>query len=279
MSDLAAFVRAYPRLFVLTGAGLSTDSGIPDYRDGEGRWKRSSPVTLQEFLRADAVRRRYWARSMIGWPIMSGARPNAAHRALAQLQAAGHVRQLVTQNVDELHQRAGSVDVVELHGSIARVGCLDCGTELSRAALQGMLEAANPAHRCLSAAAAPDGDADVEPAALAEFEVPACPHCGGLLKPSVVFFGENVPRPRVDTAMRALEEADAMLVVGSSLMVYSGYRFCEHAQRLGKPIAAINLGRTRADHLLSLKVERPCAEGLGDLVAALEAQRLRAETV
>lgn len=279
MSDLAAFVRAHPRLFLLTGAGLSTDSGIPDYRDGEGRWKRSSPVTLQEFMRSDAVRRRYWARSMIGWPIMSGARPNAAHLALAQLQAAGHVRQLVTQNVDGLHQCAGSVDVVELHGSIARVGCLNCGVDVSRADLQCALEAANPAHRRLSATAAPDGDADIEPEQLDGFVVPACPHCGGLLKPNVVFFGENVPRPRVDAAMRALEEADAMLVVGSSLMVYSGYRFCEHAQRLGKPIAAINLGRTRADHLLSLKVERPCAEGLGDLVAALEAQRLRVETV
>lgn len=276
MHDLAAFVRAHQRLFVLTGAGISTGSGIPGYRDDEGRWTRAAPITLQEFMRSTAARRRYWARSLIGWPVIAGSRPNAAHRALAQLQGEGCVYRLVTQNVDGLHQRAGSVDVVELHGSIASVGCLDCGAESPRREVQRVLEAANPVYRHLPAATAPDGDADLDAAALEGFEVPTCARCGGLLKPSVVFFGENVPRARVASAMRALEEADAMLVVGSSLMVYSGYRFCEHAHRIGKPVAAINLGRTRADHLFNVKVERPCAESLSELVTALSASRLSA---
>jgi NAD-dependent SIR2 family protein deacetylase len=279
MSDLAGFVRTHPRLFVLTGAGVSTGSGIPDYRDDAGRWKRKAPVTLQDFMRSAAVRRRYWARSMIGWPVIAQARPNVAHHALAGLEAAGHVYRLVTQNVDGLHQRAGSVDVVELHGSVARVGCLDCGAEFSRLDVQHWLEAANPAYRTLSAAAAPDGDADLDTDALAEFDVPACTRCGGILKPSVVFFGDGVPRPRVVATMEALGEADAMLVAGSSLMTYSGYRFCEHAHRIGKPIAAINLGRTRADHLFSVKVERPCADVLVDVVRLLNSAGPRIEAV
>lgn len=269
MSDIARFVRTHPRLFVLTGAGISTGSGIPDYRDHDGSWKRKAPVTLQEFMRSAAARRRYWVRSMIGWPVLATARPNAAHHALVRLQAAGHVHRLVTQNVDGLHQCAGSVDVVELHGSVARVGCIDCGAECSRLDVQQRLEAANPAYRALPAVAAPDGDADFDPAVLDGFAVPACVRCGGILKPCVVFFGDNVPRPRVESTLRALEQADAMLVVGSSLMTYSGYRFCEHAHGIGKPIAAINLGRTRADHLFSVKVERPCAEALADLVQML----------
>jgi NAD-dependent SIR2 family protein deacetylase len=189
------------------------------------------------------------------------------------------VHRLVTQNVDGLHQCAGNTDVVELHGSLARVGCVECGAELTRLDVQERLEAANPSYRNLSAATAPDGDADLDQNALDAFEVPACPRCGGVLKPCVVFFGDSVPRARVDATMRALEEADAMLVVGSSLMTYSGYRFCEHAHRLGKPIAAINLGRTRADALLSVKVERSCAAVLAALVASLDHAGPVVETV
>lgn len=270
MPDLARIVHAHPRLFVLTGAGVSTDSGIPDYRDDAGSWKRKAPVTLQEFMRSAAARRRYWARSMVGWPVIAQVRPNAAHGAIVRLEAAGRVHRLVTQNVDGLHQCAGSTDVVELHGSLARVGCVECGAEATRLDVQERLEAANPSYRNLSAATAPDGDADLDQDALDAFEVPACTRCGGLLKPCVVFFGDSVPRARVDATMRALEEADAMLVVGSSLMTYSGYRFCEHAHRLGKPIAAINLGRTRADALLSVKVERSCAAVLAGLVDSLD---------
>jgi NAD-dependent SIR2 family protein deacetylase len=268
---LCRFVREHPRLFVLTGAGVSTGSGIPDYRDAEGRWKRTPPVTLQNFLRSADVRRRYWARSMSGWPVVAGARPNAAHEALARLESAGHVQRLVTQNVDGLHQRAGSVRVIELHGSIAAVTCVDCRAEVSRSRVQQMLESANSRHCCALATAAPDGDADLERIALDAFEVPACPCCGGMLKPDVVFFGDTVPRHRVDAAMDALEQADAMLVAGSSLMLYSAYRFCERAQRTHKAIAAVNLGRTRADHLLRLKLERPCGEALAELVRLLSA--------
>ena len=271
LATLQDFVERHPRLFVLTGAGISTDSGIPGYRDENGAWKRSPPVTLQEFLGSIASRQRYWARSTVGWPVVAQAQPNAAHRALAQLEAAQHVRTLVTQNVDGLHQRAGSGDVIELHGSIGQVACLDCGTHHTRASIQQTLIDENPALLDVIAEPAADGDAHLEWHDLGSFRVPACPSCGGLLKPAVVFFGENVPKPRVEAATRALDAADAVLVVGSSLMVYSGYRFCVWAQKMGKPIAAINLGRTRADPLLSLKVEAPCGDALAALAASLVA--------
>jgi NAD-dependent SIR2 family protein deacetylase len=267
LDDLHDFVARHPRLFVLTGAGISIDSGIPGYRDEHGQWMRSQPIQLQEFLASEHARRRYWARSMVGWPVVGQAQPNAAHRALARLETAGRLARLVTQNVDGLHQRAGSAGVIELHGSIGGVSCLDCGAEHSRAAIQQSLEADNLALADAVAAPAADGDAHLEWHDLDAFRIPACPHCGGLLKPSVVFFGESVPRARVDAAARALEDADAMLVVGSSLMVYSGYRFCVWADKMRKPIAAVNLGRTRADALLSLKVEARCADALMALAA------------
>ncbi len=266
---LARFVRAHPRLLVLTGAGVSTASGIPDYRDVEGQWKRTPPLSHQEFLRSELARRRYWARSLIGWPRVAAARPNAAHRALARLESAGCVHTLLTQNVDGLHQRAGSRGIIELHGSLERVLCLDCGEVLPRAAVQRILEAQNPAFLSLPAGLAPDGDADVALADLDDFRVPECLRCGGLLKPDVVFFGAGVPPARVDAALQALASADALLVVGSSLMVYSGYRFCLAAQEMEKPVAAINLGRTRADELLQLKIVAPCAVVLAELARAL----------
>ncbi len=264
---LADFVDAHPRLFVLTGAGVSTGSGIPGYRDRDGQWQRKQPVTHQDFLGSEAVRKRYWARSLLGFRVMADAAPNAAHTALAQLERAGRIGQLVTQNVDGLHQRAGSARVTELHGSIHEVVCMDCGARESRRAVQLRLEAANLPYLAFTAATAPDGDADLEDADFEAFSLPACAHCGGLLKPDVVFYGASVPRDRADAAMAALLEADAVLVAGSSLMVYSGYRFCERAQAVAKPIAAINLGRTRADALLSLKVPGDCAEVLGAVAA------------
>ena len=270
MSDpLHRFVRQHARLFVLSGAGVSTASGIPDYRDAEGRWKRNPPVNVRDFVGSTAVRRRYWARSLIGWPVIERARPNPAHEALARLQAASYVRGLVTQNVDGLHQSAGSEDVIELHGSISHVVCIECAYGMRRSEVQRWLQAANPSYTRSSTAVAPDGDADVDPVDWDDFKVPDCPRCGGILKPDVVFFGDTVPRGRVAAAMEALEQASAMLVVGSSLMLYSGYRFCEAAHRMRKPIAAINLGCTRGDHLFEIKIERPCAEVLMNLARRL----------
>jgi NAD-dependent SIR2 family protein deacetylase len=268
VAALAQFVRRHPRLFVLSGAGVSTASGIPGYRDARGRWMRSPPVLLQDFLRSASVRERYWARSMAGWPLVAGARPNAAHHALARLQTAGYLGRLVTQNVDGLHQQAGTAEVIELHGNLASAVCLDCGACCSRDALQRRLETDNPGHVDAAAAAAADGDAEIAWQA-GSFRVPDCTHCGGTLKPSVIFFGEGVPRARVTAVLQALEEADALLVVGSSLMVYSGYRFCLRAAEIGKPIAAVNLGQTRADALLSLKLDCPCAQALPALLERL----------
>jgi len=269
VDDLAAFVQAHPRLVVLTGAGCSTESGIPDYRDEDGQWKRPAPMRYQLFTAEHAARQRYWARSMIGWPRMAAARPGAAHRALARLEAVGLVSLLVTQNVDGLHHAAGSTRVVDLHGRIDAVRCLACRTPLTRAAMQQALLQANPAWRHLQAHTAPDGDAYLEGVDFSTFEVPACPACGGVLKSDVVFFGENVPRERVDTALQALARADALLVAGSSLMVYSGYRFVRAAADAGQPVALVNLGRTRADELAALKLEQPVGAALSELAHRL----------
>ncbi|MEY4933034.1 MAG: hypothetical protein RLZZ403_1354 [Pseudomonadota bacterium] len=262
LEALRAFLERHPRLFVLTGAGCSTDSGIPDYRDADGAWKRKPPVTFQAFMNEPGVRHRYWARSFIGWRWFGRARPNGAHEALARMESHGRIEKLVTQNVDRLHQAAGSRDVIDLHGRMDQMVCMGCGQRVDRRPFQLQLLARNPSWAHLDAGVAPDGDADLEGHDFSAFHVPACEQCGGLLKPDVVFFGEKVPAERVAEAMAALERADAMLVVGSSLMVYSGFRFALAAQKLGKPIAAINLGRTRADDLLSLKVSQSCAEAL-----------------
>jgi NAD-dependent SIR2 family protein deacetylase len=275
--DLAAFVRAHPRLLVLTGAGCSVASGIPEYRDHEGAWKSRPPVRFAEFVSSAAARRRYWGRSMVGWERVAAARPARVHHALASLERGGHVEALVTQNVDALHQRAGSRRVVDLHGRLDRVECLECGGRLDRADVQALLRAwnrgfAGPLGAAAAGPARPDGDAQVE-ADFSSFRVPDCPSCGGILKPGVVFFGENVPRTRVEAALGALAKADALLVVGSSLMVFSGYRFCLAARAMGKPVAAVNLGRTRADDLLAMKVVSDCGSALAALADALACPR------
>jgi NAD-dependent SIR2 family protein deacetylase len=263
---LSEFIERHARLFILTGAGCSTESGIPDYRDAEGGWKRTAPVMFQAFMGDAAIRRRYWARSLVGWRRLRAARPNDAHRALACLQQHDRVEALVTQNVDRLHQIAGSADAIDLHGRIDMVRCMDCQVRRARDELQADLLRLNPAWAELDAATAPDGDADLEALDFSGFQVPVCELCGGVLKPDVVFFGESVPPDRVRTAMLHLMQADAMLVVGSSLMVYSGYRFAQAAALAGKPIAAVNLGRTRADPLLTLKVTRHCSGALAFLL-------------
>lgn len=267
IEGLVAFAEAFPRLAVLTGAGVSTDSGIPDYRGEDGRWKHRRPVMYQDFVHSETVRRRYWGRSVVGWRRVDAARPGAAHRALARLEGSGRVRHLITQNVDGLHQRGGSRAVTDLHGRLDTVECLDCGAYLDRDTFQTRLEALNPDWAPAGRTVRPDGDADLPAADYERFAVPACGHCGGILKPAVVFFGENVPRPRVAGAMDHLAEADALLVVGSSLMVFSGYRFVREAVRLGKPVALVNRGRTRADEEVGLKLDASCGQALAELAA------------
>jgi len=261
--QLRRWIDGHRRVFVLTGAGCSTASGIPDYRDENGEWKRRPPVMFQAFRTDAAVYRRYWARAFAGWTRFSAAAPGAAHRALAAWERAGTLSRLVTQNVDSLHQRAGSRAVIDLHGRLDVVVCLGCRARTSREAVQATLAAAN-AGWAAAASAAPDGDADIADASIASFAPPACENCGGLLKPDVVFFGENVPPARYEDARAALANADALLVAGSSLMVYSGYRFALQARDAGQPIAIVNRGRTRADDLAGLKIE-------ADVGAALSA--------
>ena len=267
---LAAFLERYPRALVMTGAGLSTASGIPDYRDRDGVRRGRVPIQGPEFRRSLDVQRRYWARSMVGWPIMAGAAPNAGHHALAALEQHGRFASLLTQNVDGLHQRAGSRDVLELHGNVHGVVCLHCHARFSRAFVQTLLNEANPELAGVLATPLPDGDAAIEPDSLTGFHLPGCIDCGGALCPDVVFFGDGIPPARTATALARMEAADALLVVGSSLMVYSGFRFCRMAQASGKPIAAVNLGRTRADDMLALKLEVSAERLLPHVAAALE---------
>ena len=255
---------------VLTGAGISTPSGIPDYRDSNGVRRGRQPMMYQEFLSAPESRRRYWARAMLGWPRVRQAQPNAAHEALASLQSQGRISGLITQNVDTLHDQAGSPDVIELHGSLHRVLCLDCGQRSERDAIQRLMETQNPYLSGVDAVQAPDGDTLLDPAFEARFRVPQCPHCSSeRMKPDVVFFGENVAQPTAARAMAAAENASGMLVVGSSLMAYSAFRLCRVITDRGKPLLAINLGKTRADDLLSLKIEGSC-----EALLPLLAQRL-----
>ncbi|MBV4488374.1 NAD-dependent protein deacetylase [Pseudomonas sp. SWRI153] len=258
------------KFVVLTGAGISTPSGIPDYRDSDGVRRGRQPMMYQEFLSAPQSRRRYWARAMLGWPRVRQARPNAAHQALATLQQRGRISDLITQNVDALHDQAGSHDVIELHGSLHRVLCLDCGQRSQRDEIQRQMETQNPYLNGVDAVQAPDGDTLLDPAFEARFQVPQCPHCSGeRMKPDVVFFGENVAQATAARAMAAAESAAGMLVVGSSLMAYSAFRLCRTIADRGKPLMAINLGKTRADDLLDLKIEGSCEELLPWLVEKL----------
>jgi NAD-dependent SIR2 family protein deacetylase len=256
---LRAWLAPRERVFVLTGAGISTASGIPDYRDATGEWKRPAPVTYQAFVQHASTRARYWARALVGWSSFAGARPNAAHEALARWERdTGRLSMLLTQNVDALHEKAGSQRVVDLHGRLDAVRCLDCGHRLPRDDVQRRMVDDNPGWARLHARAGPHGDADLADADFDAFRIPPCPVCGGMLKPDVVFFGETVPRERVELAHAALRSSDAMLVVGSSLMVYSGYRFARMAHEAGVPLAILTRGVTRADDLASLKLEADC---------------------
>jgi len=256
--QLTRFLEANPRVVVLSGAGISASSGIPTYRDGAGVWRHSKPVTHQEFLQDAARRQRYWARSMAGWPAIRDARPSAGHRALSELERAGNISLLITQNVDRLHQRAGSQQVIDLHGRLDRVSCLDCGTFYDRQAIQQLLMRDNVSPSYKRTSARPDGDADLPDDYVDSFTPPSCKNCCGLLMPDVVFFGGTVPKPRVASCMAAIEQSDALLAIGSSLQVYSGFRFCRHTIASGKPLAIINPGSTRADDLATLKIRQDC---------------------
>jgi NAD-dependent SIR2 family protein deacetylase len=268
VAQLRDFIAGHSRLAVLTGAGVSTESGIPDYRDASGAWKCAPPMQHQQFMASHAARQRYWARALVGFRTLHGARPGAAHLALARLEAAGVIHGIITQNVDGLHQKAGSRCVIDLHGRAEQVRCMGCGALRMRYDLHGELAERNPAWLAVEAEARPDGDAAVEQD-FSTFEVPGCRRCGiGIWKPDVVFFGDNVPRERVARARALVEEAEALLVVGSSLMVYSGYRFARQASHAGKPIACLNLGRTRGDAFYSLKLESPIGEVLGAVAAS-----------
>jgi NAD-dependent deacetylase sirtuin 4 len=251
------------RVVVLAGAGCSTDSGIPDYRGPNGSLRKRAPIQYGEFVRRPDARLRYWARSAIGWQRFSAARPNPAHGALARLEEGGIVRGVITQNVDGLHQAAGSRRVVELHGSLAFVRCMACGHRESRTNLQDRLLTLNGdwfdrltrASPPQGVKTAPDGDAELPEDAVAGFRVPVCDACGGMLKPDVVLFGENVPATTVDDAWGLFDEADVLLVVGSSLTVYSGRRFIYRAEKRGVPVGIVNMGPTRADDVAAAKVE------------------------
>lgn len=278
MNALVDLIRASERLVVLTGAGCSTESGIPDYRSPGGAWTRHKPIQYAAFVRSAEVRRLYWARSFRGWPRFEAARPNDAHRALAELEARGKVHQLITQNVDDLHQEAGSRAVVQLHGRNRLVVCLDCGGEWARGRVQERLAETNAEWldetnhlRGDEADFAPDGDANIGANVgsdlVGRFRVVECERCSGVLKPAVVFFGESVPREKVELAMTRVEEADAMLVAGSSLTVWSGFRFVKRAHERGLPIAIVNIGPTRGDDLATIKVESSLGRTLPELVA------------
>ena len=266
IDELHRFIEHNPRLFILTGAGCSTAAGLGDYRDKHGQWKRPQPITGQTFINDTLARKRYWARSAVGWPSFHSAQATAAHHALAQLQKLGFASTLVTQNVDELHQQAGHTNVIDLHGVLSTVSCLDCKASESRNDFQIRLLAANTWLSELSAAYAPDGDADLELDQLDSVSVPACQECNGVLKPDVVFFGENVDKHIVASALHKLSQADALLVAGSSLMVFSGFRFCRAAASNGQPIVIVNHGKTRADDMAALKVTGDIGENLDKLV-------------
>ncbi|HEX7718869.1 MAG TPA: NAD-dependent protein deacetylase, partial [Woeseiaceae bacterium] len=269
--SLAAFLGRHARLAVLTGAGCSTASGIPDYRDDAGNWKQRQPIQFAEFMTRSEVRRRYWAQSFHGWSRIAKARPNGAHAALATLEAAGRVAGLITQNVDNLHRAAGSRNVIDLHGVLHSTRCMQCDCRGSRQDFQHRLENLNPDWRTSVTSFGPDGDATLAAEHFEKFTIPECLHCGGIVKPDVVFFGESVPAERVALARQLVQESDALLVAGTSLMVFSGFRFARLAAECGKPIAILNRGKTRADEIASHRFSGDCSSLLELGVAALAA--------
>lgn len=258
---------------VLTGAGVSTDSGVPGYRDETGAWLGGAPMQFADFVGSPLARNRYWARSYAGFSRIHEADPNPAHNALARLEQAHHVALLVTQNVDSLHQRAGSKRVMDLHGRLDQVACLSCGRRVSRAWLQQLLSELNPTWDLRGGELRPDGDVELGEVDYSRFAVPACALCGGVLKPDVVFFGERVPPERHQRANTAIASAGLLLVVGSSLVVNSGFRLIRTATQLQVPVVVFNRGVTRADATATLKFEGNAGELLRQLLFHLAVDR------
>lgn len=266
--DTLADLVAAGGVLVLSGAGISTESGIPDYRGPSSTARRARPMTYQAFTGDPAARRRYWARSHLGWQLVGRAVPNRGHRAVAALQAAGLVSGVITQNVDGLHQAAGARDVTDLHGRLDRVRCLDCGRLSARGELHARLAAANASWHAIAAGINPDGDVDLPDSALDGFRPVDCDDCGGVLKPDVVFFGETVPTDRVTRCYELLAGSRSLLVLGSSLTVMSGHRFVLRAARDGCPVAIVNQGATRGDRYATVTIEAP----LGTVLPAVAAR-------
>lgn len=264
INQLAKLIRDRPAT-VLTGAGISVASGLPVYRDVNGNWVHSKPMDGPTFRSDITAQRRYWCRSFFGWPSFSRAQTNSVHNDIAALEQKGFLSTIITQNVDGLHQKAGSKNTVALHGNLSEVICLGCERISSRDELQRRLEAHNPDHAHLSVEQAPDGDALIDDSYISSFKLLACENCSGTLKPNVVFFGDNVPKARVQLCMNKLKQNKLLLCIGTSLMVYSGFRFCKAAQDAGIPIIIINDGRTRADDIASAKFGGECAVVMSSL--------------
>ncbi|XP_041971661.1 NAD-dependent protein deacylase Sirt4 [Aricia agestis] len=265
---LREFISRHEKLLVLTGAGISTESGIPDYRsEGVGLYARSNhkPVQYQEFVKSSKVRQRYWARNFVGWPRFSSIQPNNNHFAIRELEKKGKVTAIVTQNVDRLHQKAGSENVIELHGSGYLVKCLSCSYEICRHKLQEILDTRNPDIKNNFSMIRPDGDVELSKEDVEKFQPPTCPECRGPLKPDIVFFGDNVPKPRVELVRSHVSKSDAVFVLGSSLTVYSSYRIILQAKEENKKVVILNIGPTRADELADLKISTKCGDVLMEI--------------
>lgn len=257
------------KIWVLTGAGISAPSGIPTYRDDKGEWKSANPIQHNEFIQHESYRQRYWARSMVGWKLSGRAKPNAAHDAITALQNSGRISQLVTQNVDGLHRLAGTKQVIDLHGRLSEIKCLDCGEISKRSEYQPRLVKNNPELDNYKAEIRPDGDAHVEDFDMSKITIPPCKNCGGVLMPNVVFFGGIVPKARVEKAFSTLAESDCILVIGSSLKVFSGFRFPRWASQNNLPMYALNQGEMRGQELFDEIVSEHCEKALPILAREL----------
>nr|XP_027209944.1 NAD-dependent protein deacylase Sirt4-like [Penaeus vannamei]XP_027209945.1 NAD-dependent protein deacylase Sirt4-like [Penaeus vannamei] len=269
VDQMQEFVDNHRKIFVLTGAGISTESGIPDYRsEGVGLYATSNkrPVQFKTFMDSAKARQSYWARNYIGWPRFSTFQPNITHLTLAEWEKKGKIQCVVTQNVDRLHHKAGSTKVHELHGTAFNVICMSCSKMVDRHSFQSRLRILNPHMSSHSSEIRPDGDVELTEEEVNQFQVPPCKHCGGIMKPYIVFFGDNVPKDRVERVKQELSESDGLLVLGSSLFVYSGYRFILQAVDMGIPLCAVNIGTTRADKHLDFRISARCGEVLPQIV-------------